>query len=84
MPARILLVIAPGIREEEAEFGRSGSFDLADDFDTVMGRVVPTQQPSSALEARSNATHTLIDGRRLYMRPDMIAAVEELNDSADA
>ncbi len=64
------------IANPEAE-GRSWQIELADDFDTVFGKVSPVTPPASALEHRSNTLHTLADGRRISINPQAIAVIEE-------
>jgi len=75
MSTRIMLSVAG------AEVGASKTYDLADDFDAVLGRIVPTQAPSSSLEHRVNCTHTLKDGGRVYVHPQLVATIEELVDA---
>lgn len=73
MPTRVAVVIGS---EEDA--GKSKVFELADSFDTVIERIYPTQQPSSALENRANLTHEKTDGDRVLIPAHHVAWVEEV------
>lgn len=63
---------------QDPETGHSMRLELDDDFDTVFDRVSPLQQPSSNLEHRAKMLHTLADGRRIAIQPQLIAIVEEV------
>lgn len=58
-------------------------FDLHDPFDTVIERLYPLQQPSSALEHRTNMVHFKEDGGRLAVNPNHVAWLEELDEDDD-
>lgn len=54
---------------------------IEEDFDQAMELMIPLKQASSALEARENLTMTKrVDGRRICIRPEVVAVVEELGD----
>lgn len=76
MPSRITVSIA----ETDADkIGATIAREVEEDFDRAMDLVVPLEQPSSALQARENLTfHNSEDGKRMFVRPEAVAMVEEL------
>lgn len=57
--------------------GTSLEIELQDGFETVLSAVIPLAQPSSALEARANFTFTTEEDKRVFIRPEVIAKIEE-------
>lgn len=60
----------------------SWRIELADDFDTVFGKIYPLQPPASSLEHRADMEHSLVDGRRIAIDPRTIAVIEETERSS--
>lgn len=62
---------------QDPETSSSWQIELADDFDTVFGKLFPITPASSNLEHRANMQHTLADGRRISVNPMLIGVLEE-------
>lgn len=58
--------------------GASIAVEVAEDFDRVMDLIIPLQQPSSALEARTNNLLHDTNGKRVFIDRGAICIVEEL------
>ena len=58
---------------------REGSmiFLVQEDFDTVLERFWPLNQPGSNLESRTNNVFTTLDGRRILIKTPAILSIEE-------
>lgn len=50
---------------------------VTEDFDTVINRIFPATNPSSALEARQNQLFRTVDGRQLMVHPGNVFLLEE-------
>lgn len=56
---------------------------VAEDFDTVIEKLFPVQQPSSSLEARTaHLYHAYPNGYRLMIQPANVFLVEEVDPAA--
>lgn len=57
--------------------GTSHEIEVTETFDRVVDVIAPLQQASSALEARSRIILTRVGGGRVFVRPEVIAAITE-------
>lgn len=65
---------------QDPETLSSWRVELAEDFDTVFGKLFPLTPPTSNLEHRANLMHTLADGRRIAIQPGYVAVIAEGED----
>lgn len=67
--------IVCGVGDPETD--KSMIVDVAEGFDRVMDLIIPVNNPSSAIEARANMVLNQVEGGRVWVRPEMVAAILE-------
>lgn len=76
MITRILV----GVSDSTGEGSRE--IFVVDDFDRVLNIPVPLEQPSSALAARQSLTLRKTDGGRIFLQPNTITSIEEVEEES--